>query len=106
MNSKNKFIKPPVNMAVVELPTCFTTSIGSELISLLLAHRGSDLQLNGTNIRKFGAQYLQIILAAQAAWRADKHRFIISPTSDELIAGSELLGASLELFCDAREPTI
>ncbi len=88
-----------------ELPVAFNSRVGSELIDLFLAHRGSDFQISGSNVRKFSAQYLQIILAAQATWKADGHILSVWPMSDELTAGLTLLGVMPELLSHKKDYT-
>ncbi|MDR3520208.1 MAG: STAS domain-containing protein [Acidocella sp.] len=105
MNSNKPSKKSVDRTDFTELPASFSASTISDLINSFLSHRGADLQLSGAEVRKFGAQYLQILLAAQAAWRTDQLQFTILPMSDELTAGIELLGVSPELFSDQREIT-
>lgn len=103
MSSEMSTTKNSAATSFPELPASFNSQIGIELIELFLTHRGSDFQISGANVRRFGAQYLQILLAAHAAWSSDNHTLIVWPMSDELMAGLALLGVSPDLLSRKKD---
>ncbi|HQT38052.1 MAG TPA: STAS domain-containing protein [Acidocella sp.] len=103
MNSDMKTKKLVTATTSAELPATFNSRLGGELIELFLAHLGSDFSISGGEVRKFGAQYLQILLAAQATWRAEGYILTIWPMSDELTAGLTLLGISPDLLSHQKD---
>ena len=63
------------------------------LVAGLLALRGSDLALDASEVRRLGAQCLQALIAAQAAWSEDGQSFRILGASAEFRDASVLMGA-------------
>lgn len=58
-------------MATLSLAGVLDLAAAAPLQASLLAHRGQDLELDGSTVQRLGGQCLQIILAARATWEAD-----------------------------------
>lgn len=48
----------------------------------LLALRGQDVSLDGSNVERLGGLCLQVLMSAQKTWEQDGRSFEISPMSD------------------------
>ena len=59
----------------------------------LLARRGQDVVIDAHAAQRIGAQCLQVLLAAKAAWTLDGHGFEITGASTEFAEAASLLGA-------------
>jgi chemotaxis protein CheX len=60
----------------------------------LLARRGQDLTLDGSQVSRLGGQCLQVLLAAVAAWRTDGLSLSFVNLSEALIRALHLYGAA------------
>lgn len=58
----------------------------------LLAARGSPLSLDASGVRRLGAQCLQVLLAAEAAWSGDGLEWRIVDPSPEFAEAARLMG--------------
>ena len=67
----------------------------------LRAARGLDLDLDASEVRRLGAQCLQALLAARAAWSEDGLGFRILEPSPEFRAGCAQMGAGALEDCVA-----
>jgi chemotaxis protein CheX len=70
----------------------------------LLAARGTSLTLDASAVRRSGAQCLQVLLAARAAWRADSLDWRIATASEEFADAARLMGCP-DLVADALTPS-
>ncbi|MBI1251528.1 MAG: STAS domain-containing protein [Alphaproteobacteria bacterium] len=66
----------------------------SQLHTHLMAARGAELALDGSQVERMGGLCLQVLLAAQAAWSAEGHAFSIHTPSEPLLDALRTLGAS------------
>ena len=64
------------------------------LATQLLAARGAPVLLDASAVRRVGAQCLQVLLAAQAAWATEGLAFDIIDPSPEFSDGLVLMGAA------------
>ena len=79
---------PPIILAdPLDLPAA------GPLAASLIARRSTDVALDASAPQRLGAQCLQVLLAAQAAWAEDGHNFRIFGASSELAEAAMLLGA-------------
>ena len=62
----------------------------------LLAARGRNLIVDASEVRRLGGQCLQVLLAADAAWRADGLSLQVTNPSDAFTQAVGLFGASLD----------
>ncbi len=79
---------------LIVLPETLDLLAATPLAAALLAKRGQDVVIDGTAVRRFGGQCLQVLLAARASWQADGRFFRIVSASAELAHGLAQLGAA------------
>jgi chemotaxis protein CheX len=75
------------------LPETLDLPAAAPLTATLLARRGQDVALDASAVQRLGAQCLQVLLAAQAAWAEDGQNFRLYGASAELAEAAALLGA-------------
>ena len=79
---------PPLILAeMLDLPAA------RPLTSDLLSRRGQDVVIDAHAAQRMGAQCLQVLLAAKAAWALDGHGFEIIGASPDFAEAASLLGA-------------
>ncbi len=96
-------------MSVDQTPSAGATALAANLdsreagrlVAGLLALRGSDLALDASEVRRLGAQCLQALIAAQAAWSEDDKSFRILGASAEFRDACALMGADRLTASDA-----
>jgi chemotaxis protein CheX len=86
---------------VFVLPTRMDASTLPETHADIVRRRGSDLDLEGSQVDRFGAQALQLILSAFATWREDGFRMRVVDPSPAVKAAFDQLGCGAVL--DAQE---
>ncbi|MGH6761723.1 MAG: STAS domain-containing protein [Phyllobacterium sp.] len=64
------------------------------LAESLMQMRGSDLTIDASDVEQLGGQCLQVLLSAQATWRADESALHVSRPSPEFAESLRLLGIS------------
>lgn len=77
----------------VTLPAVLDLRAAAPLASELLALKGFDVEIDGSEVRRLGGQCLQVLLSAHASWEAEGGtlRFVnLSPEFEEALS---LLGA-------------
>ena len=85
--------------ATLVLADSLDLTAAAPLAAELLAARGAPMVLDASAVRRLGAQCLQVLLAARAAWRADGHPWQVINTSPEFADGAALMGC--HAFADA-----
>jgi chemotaxis protein CheX len=70
------------------------------LASSLLTHRGHELAIDTSRVRRLGGQCLQILLSAQSTWQADEVSLEFINPSSEFIEALESFGISPEKLLD------
>lgn len=89
---------------VLELPSILDLIAAPVLHEAFTGRRGTALAVDASGVRRLGAQCLQVLLAARAAWAADGMTLAMDHLSDEFTATLELLGAAREdLTHDAQQ---
>ncbi|WP_297491521.1 STAS domain-containing protein [Acidocella sp.] len=78
----------------LELPTILDLIAAPGLLEAFISRRGRALAVDAGAVQRLGAQCLQVLLAARAAWVADGMALALENPSDEFSATLELLGAS------------
>jgi chemotaxis protein CheX len=87
----------------LELPSILDLIAAPGLLEAFISRRGTTLAVDAGGVQRLGAQCLQVLLAARAAWAADGQLLLMENLSDEFSATLELLGASPdELTHDAQ----
>ena len=64
--------------AVVRLPDVLDVKSADPLLRELLASRGQPIALDASGVQRLGGLGLQVLLSAQATWRADGHSLQIT----------------------------
>jgi chemotaxis protein CheX len=80
----------------LELPSILDLIAAPGLLEAFISRRGDPLIVDGGGVQRLGAQCLQVLLAARAAWAADAQLLTMENLSDEFSATLELLGAAPE----------
>jgi chemotaxis protein CheX len=78
----------------VRLAASLDLKAAGPLLTELQAARGADLAVEAADVRRLGGQCLQVLLAAEAAWRGDGHGFAIEAASPAFVEGAALMGAA------------
>ena len=88
----------------LELPTILDLIAAPTLHEAFINRRGQALAVDAGGVQRLGAQCLQVLLAARAAWVADGQRLELENPSEEFSATLELLGATpKDLTHDAQQ---
>jgi chemotaxis protein CheX len=86
----------------LDLPPVLDLVAAPGLLEAFLARRGQVLAVEGGAVQRLGAQCLQVLLAARAAWAADGLALQVRNMSEEFSATLSLLGvAPADLAPDA-----
>jgi chemotaxis protein CheX len=95
----------PDSAAVIQLGQVLDLNAAGPLASQLLAARGREVAVDASAVERMGAQCLQVLLSARAAWAADGAGFTVVSPSDEFTATLALLGAPFDQTFNSRELT-
>jgi chemotaxis protein CheX len=88
----------------LELPSILDLIAAPGLLEAFTTRRGEALAVDAGGVQRLGAQCLQVLLAARAAWAADGQPLILENLSDEFSATLGLLGATRDdLMHDAQQ---
>jgi len=87
---------PEVGSAALILPDCLDASAAAAVKDMLLARRGNALVVDASQVRRVGAQSLQILIAAARTWQADGMSYCVTNSSSELLDTIALIGLSRE----------
>jgi anti-anti-sigma regulatory factor len=82
--------------APLVLPDCLDASAASGIRDMLLARRGKSLIVDASQIRRVGAQSLQVLIAAARTWHADGQHYVVTKPSSELLGTISLIGLARE----------
>lgn len=77
---------------VLELPAVLDLVAAHGVLEAITARRGQVLTVDAGAVQRLGAQCLQILLAARAAWAADGVELRLENPSPEFSAALELMG--------------
>lgn len=78
----------------MRLPQNLDLSAAGPLWSDLCAARGQPVELDASSVERIGGLCLQVLLAAQAQWRADGIAFAVTNYSAAFADGVQLMGAT------------
>lgn len=79
---------------VFVLPARMDASSLTQTHAELVQRRGGDLDVEASQVDRFGAQALQLLLSAIATWREDGFRLRILDPSDAVRTAFEQLGCA------------
>ena len=71
-----------------------------QLHASLLAQIGNDIRIDAGNVEALGTAGLQLLLAAQKAWRDEGHAFSVQPQSDIFVSSLGIAGVAADLFIE------
>jgi anti-anti-sigma regulatory factor len=80
------------NPECLMLPDCLDSSAASSIKEMLLAHRGNAIVVDASQVRRVGAQSLQVLVAAARTWQADQQSYRVTGASAELLETMALIG--------------
>jgi chemotaxis protein CheX len=78
----------------LELPPVLDLIAAPGLLEAFVGRRGQRLAVDGASVQRLGAQCLQILLAARAAWAADGQTLLVENLSEDFFSTLELLGVA------------
>jgi chemotaxis protein CheX len=78
----------------LELPSILDLIAAPGLLEAFTSRRGTALTVDAGGVQRLGAQCLQVLLAARAAWAADGQPLMWESLSEEFSASLELLGVT------------
>ncbi len=81
---------------ILKLPAVLDLNAANRLYEQVLAHKGSDIDVDASEVSRIGAQCIQVLLSAAQSWRFDHHSFKVVHASDVFIKTLQLLGISDE----------
>lgn len=87
---------PVASSTALMLPDCLDASAAAAVKDMLLARRGNALIVDASQVRRVGAQSLQILVAAARTWQADGMSYCVTNSSSELLDTIALIGLSRE----------
>ena len=85
--------RPPAGPPVI-LAETLDLLAAAPLAAEFLSRRGQAVAVDASATQRMGAQCLQVLLAARAAWAKEGHGFCISGASAAFAEAAALLGAS------------
>lgn len=86
--------KPTAKVATVKLKPALELTAAGPLKTEFVALRGRAVRVDATDVQRFGALCLQVLLSARATWAADGVSFTLGDTSPAFDAGLSTLGAA------------
>ncbi|MEO1322505.1 MAG: STAS domain-containing protein [Pseudomonadota bacterium] len=67
----------------LDLPERMDSSVAKDLYSTIDSFKGTDVTLNGQNVRDIGGLCLQVLIAAKEEWGREDKAFQIHDASEE-----------------------
>jgi chemotaxis protein CheX len=92
--------EPNTPYATLELAEVLDLKAAAPLASSLLAHRGTDIAIDSSKVKRLGGQCLQVLLSAKYTWSADDMSLEFVNPSSEFAEALEGFGFSSEKFMD------
>lgn len=74
------------------LPEILDLKAAAPLASEFLRRRGTDLGVDASQVRRLGAQCLQVLLSAAMTWKADEATLSFADPSPDFLDGLTKLG--------------
>jgi len=88
----------------LQLPEVLDLTAAAPLAQSFLARRGADLSIDASQVRRVGAQCLQVLLAAASTWQNDGMRLCLEKPTEEFLEANRLLGLHFEKELARPEP--
>ncbi|HYD88804.1 MAG TPA: STAS domain-containing protein [Vitreimonas sp.] len=83
--------------ACLRLTSVLDFRAAQPLKASLLEHRGKPLELDASDVERFGGLCLQVLAAARASWAAEGHAFAIANPSEAFSSALTLMGGAEHL---------
>jgi len=97
----NKTSKAP-SVETFLLPETLDIKAAAGLAAGLLTAQGNPLVVNGSNVKRAGAQCLQILVSASKMWDRDGLSLTLSEPSKELKDAFRVAGVNIDIFNEAE----
>jgi len=81
---------------MLQLPEVLDLTAAAPLAQSLLTRRGADLTVDASQVSRIGAQCLQVLLSAEATWKADGMRLSLDNPTEAFLKGTALLGITFD----------
>lgn len=91
---------------LLQCPAVLDLKAAGPLAAAFLARRGADILVDAGEVQRLGGQCLQVLLAAQASWREDRHSWRMQAASVDLLAALELFGVGPEQLFQQEESVL
>lgn len=91
-------------LRVFELPEVLDLKAAAPLVNELLAHRGEELSIDASRVRRLGGQCLQVLLSAAMTWKVDEIPLAFINPSPDFVEGLRRLGIAPADFIDQELP--
>jgi len=80
--------------SVLELPEVLDLKAAASLHAQIMGLRGAPLTIDASKVQRLGGLCLQVLLAAETAWKTDDQTLSLAQPSPEFDAGWTLFSAS------------
>lgn len=84
--------------SILKLPDNLDLNAVSAMHTELISLKGQDVEIDAADVRKSGAQCVQVLLAAKKTWDADGKSLMIGTMSEAFGNTLKLLGISGEVL--------
>lgn len=74
------------------LPDLLDISTAAAVRQMFLDHRGSDLALDASSVRKVSAVGMQVVISALRTWQSDGHVLRIDAPSKQMCDAFDIMG--------------
>lgn len=81
-------------MTTIKLPAVLELTEASKLTEELLKFRGSEIDIDASDVTYIGAQCAQVLLSAKMTWSADCLKLVVLNPSTVFTNSLELIGIS------------
>ncbi|SUS03256.1 conserved hypothetical protein [uncultured Defluviicoccus sp.] len=81
-------------MSLLVLPAVMDLRAAQPLKADIQAHAGAPLDLDASKVERMGGLCLQVLLAAETAWRATGHAFRVINPAETFRNDARLMGAA------------
>ena len=82
------------------LPEILDLRAAAPLATSLMAAQGSSLILDGSKVKKVGAQFMQLIVSAHLTWDRDGLHLTLTNPSQELTEAFKAAGVGIDGFTE------
>jgi chemotaxis protein CheX len=87
-----------MTQSALQLPEALDLVAARPLAATLIGRRGAGIVVDASSVQHVGAQCVQVLLSAAAAWAAEGHAFAVVNRSPGFIEGLQLLGIPADTF--------